>query len=64
MFTVKQTTLMNTLGIVSDKERMDTYMNYCEIECELRANGISTISFTQFLQATVDYELSKAKQEA
>jgi len=56
--------LMNTLGIVSDKERMDTYMNYCEIECELRANGISTISFTQFLQATVDYELSKAKQEA
>jgi len=53
MFNAKQTRLMNTLGIVSDKERMDMYEAYCEVDCEMRANGCPSGSFTDYLERKV-----------
>lgn len=62
MFTAKQTRLMNTLGIVSDKERMETYEAYLEVECEMRANGCPTGTFTSYLENKVRVALFIAKR--
>ena len=62
MFNAKQTRLMNTLGIVSDKERMETYEAYCEVDCEMRANGCPTGSFTDYLENKVRVALFIAKR--
>ena len=61
MFTAKQTRLMNTLNVVSDKERMDMYEAYCEIDGEMRANGCPGSTFTQWLDNRVNFELVRAK---
>jgi hypothetical protein len=62
MFNAKQTKLLNTLGIVSDKERMDMYECYCEVDCEMRANGCPSGTFTEWLQHKVDVALFIAKR--
>lgn len=53
MFNAKQTRLMNTLGIVSDTDRSICYESYCEIACEMRAEGMGASSFTAWLEHKV-----------
>jgi hypothetical protein len=62
MFSDKQTQLMNTLGIVSDRDRSIMYEGFCESECEMRANGINPGTFTDYLEARVRAEAFKAKR--
>lgn len=62
MFNAKQTKLMNTLGIVSDKDRMDMYEAYFEVDCEMRANGCPTGTFTEYLENKVRVALFIAKR--
>jgi hypothetical protein len=65
MFNAKQTQLLNTLGIVSDAERYLAYENYCEIQFELRANGIrSSTTFTRYLERKVAFKVSQARENA
>lgn len=65
MFNAKQTKLMNILGIVSDTDRTNTYEAYCEISCEMRAEGMSPSSFTAWLEHKVRVAayLAKLKNE-
>jgi len=53
MFNAKQTRLMNTLGIVSDKDRYDAYEAYCEIACEMSAEGMNAGTFADYLERKV-----------
>lgn len=53
MFNAKQTKLMNILGIVSDKARYEFYEAYCEVACEMRAEGMGASSFTAWLEHKV-----------
>ena len=53
MFNAKQTRLMNTLGIVSDVDRYNAYEAYCEVSCEMQAEGYSPSSFTAWLEHKV-----------
>jgi hypothetical protein len=64
MFTAKQTRLLNTLGLVSDNERMDMYEVYCEVDCEMRANGCPGSTFTQWLQHKIDFALMLSKRNS
>jgi hypothetical protein len=50
MFNAKQKKLLTTLGYVSDKERTEIYEAYCEVSCEMRANGMKAGSFTVWLE--------------
>jgi len=61
MFTAKQTRLMNTLGIVSDTDRLRTKERYEEADSEQRANGIPGQSFTDWLDQQVKCQLFIAK---
>jgi hypothetical protein len=61
MFTAKQTRLMTILNIVSDKERIDVYEAYCEIDGEMRTNGCPGSTFTEWLENRVNFELVRAK---
>lgn len=53
MFTAKQTQLMNTLGIVSDTDRYNTYEAYCEVACEMAAEGMNAGTFADYLERQV-----------
>ena len=53
MFNSKQTRLMNTLGIVSDTDRYNTYEAYCEIACEMAAEGMNCGTFSDYLERQV-----------
>ena len=53
MFNAKQTRLMNTLGIVSDTDRYNTYEAYCEVACEMSAEGMNAGTFTDYLERKV-----------
>ncbi len=64
MFTAKQTKLMNTLGIVSDKDRVLCQEAYDEVACEMRANGCPAGSFTEFLERRIQVALFIAKRNA
>ena len=64
MFNAKQNRLLTTLGLVSDKERMDMYEAYCEVDCEMRANGCPTGSFTDYLENKVRVALFIAQRNA
>jgi hypothetical protein len=64
MFNAKQNRLLTTLGLVSDKERMDMYEAYCEVDCEMRANGMGGQSFTDWLEHKVNVALYIAKRNA
>lgn len=64
MFNSKQTRLMNILGIVSDKDRYDCYVNFCEVDFELRANGLSGLDFTEHLEHKVRAALHVANHNA
>ena len=65
MFTRTQKKMMVTLGIVSDKEQYDFYEAYCEVSCEMRANGMGASSFTSWLEhkLRVAEYLAKRKME-
>ena len=54
MFNAKQTRLMNILGIVSDKDRYEAYEAYCEVACEMSAEGMNAGTFADYLQRRVD----------
>ena len=53
MFNAKQTRLMNTLGIVGDTDRYNTYEAYCEVACEMSAEGMNAGTFTDYLERKV-----------
>ena len=53
MFNAKQTRLMNTLGIVSDADRYNTYEAYCEVACEMSAEGMNAGTFADYLERKV-----------
>ena len=53
MFNAKQTRLMNTLGIVSDTDRYNTYEAYCEVACEMAAEGMNAGTFADYLERQV-----------
>ena len=53
MFNAKQTRLMNTLGIVSDTDRYNTYDAYCEVACEMAAEGMNAGTFADYLERQV-----------
>mgnify|MGYP003351730206 CR=1 FL=1 len=63
MFNAKQTKLMNILGIVSDKERYDTYEAYCEIACEMAAEGMNAGTFADYLERKVEIAIFQAQRE-
>ena len=54
MFNAKQTRLMNTLGLVSDAERYTAYESYCEVACEMSAEGMNAGTFTDYLERKVN----------
>ena len=64
MFNAKQNRLMNTLGIVSDKDRVEMYEAYCEVDCEMRANGMGSQTFTSWLEHKVNVMLYIAQRNA
>ena len=67
MFNAKQTRLMNTLGIVSDRDRYSVYDAYCEVSCEMRAEGMNAGSFTDYLErkvALAEYVARRKNQQA
>jgi len=64
MFNTKQTKLMNILGIVSDTDREMCYEAYCEVACEMGANGMSAGSFTAWLDHKVRVAEYIAKRNA
>jgi hypothetical protein len=64
MFNAKQTRLMNTLGIVSDTDRSMCYESYCEVSCEMRAEGMGASSFTAWLEHKVKVAEYIAKRNA
>ena len=64
MFNAKQTKLMNILGIVSDKDRYDTYEAYCEVACEMRSEGMNAGTFTDYLERKIAVAEFFAKRNA
>jgi hypothetical protein len=64
MFNAKQTRLMNTLGIVSDTDRYITYEAYCEVACEMSAEGMNAGTFADYLQRKIDVALYMAQRNA
>jgi hypothetical protein len=64
MFNAKQTRLMNILGIVSDKDRNDTYEAYCEVACEMSAEGMNAGTFGDYLERKVACAAFIAKRNA
>jgi len=64
MFNAKQTRLMNTLNIVSDKERYECYEAYCEVACEMAAEGMNAGTFSDYLERQVACAAFIAKRNA
>ena len=64
MFNATQTRLMNTLGIVSDTDRYNMYESYCEVSCEMRAEGMGASSFTAWLEHKVAVAVYLAQRNA
>jgi hypothetical protein len=53
MFNAKQIKLMNILGIVSDTDREICYEGYCEVACEMSAEGMNVGTFAEYLERQV-----------
>lgn len=64
MFTAKQKKLMNILGIVSDYDRSITYDAYCEVACEMSAEGGRAGSFAEYLEHKIAVAAYLAKRNA
>lgn len=64
MFNAKQTRLMNILGIVSDTEREICYEGYCEVACEMSAEGMNAGTFSDYLERKVAVAEFIAKRNA
>jgi hypothetical protein len=64
MFNAKQTRLMNILGIVSDKDRYDCYEAYCEVACEMSAEGMNPGTFGDYLERKIAIAQFNAKRNA
>ena len=64
MFTAKQKRLMNILGIVSDYDQSITYDGYCEIACEMAAEGMNAGTFTDYLERKLQIAVFNAERNA
>ena len=64
MFSAKQKQLMNILGIVSDYDRCITYDGYCEIACEMAAEGMNAGTFTDYLERKLQIAVFNAERNA
>lgn len=62
MFNATQTRLMNTLGIVSDTDRYNTYEAYCEVACEMASEGMNAGTFADYLERKVAVAAYLAKR--
>ncbi len=64
MFNAKQTRLMNILGIVSDTDRELCYEAYCEIACEMAAEGMNAGTFSDYLERKLQIAVFNAERNA
>ena len=64
MFNAKQKKLMTILGIVSDYEQSITYDAYCEVSCEMSAEGMNAGTFTDYLERKIAIALFMAERNA
>jgi len=64
MFNAKQKQLMNILGIVSDTDRVICYEGYCEVACEMSAEGMNAGTFGDYLERQVACAAFIAKRNA
>ncbi len=64
MFNAKQTKLMNILGIVSDTDRELCYEAYCEVACEMSAEGMNAGTFAEYLERRIVIAQFNAKRNA
>ena len=64
MFNAKQTKLMNILGIVSDADREICYEGYCEVACEMAAEGMNAGTFAEYLERRIVIAEFNAKRKA
>ena len=64
MFTAKQKNLMSILGIVSDYDRSITYDAYCEIACEMSAEGMNAGTFSDYLERKLQIAVFNAERNA
>ncbi len=64
MFNAKQTKLMNILGIVSDADREICYEGYCEVACEMSAEGMNAGTFAEYLERKIAFKAFMEKRKA
>jgi len=64
MFTAKQKKLMMILGLVSDYDQCLAYDAYCEVACEMSAEGMNAGTFADYLQRRIDIALFMAKRNS
>ncbi len=64
MFNAKQVKLMNILGIVSDTDREICYEGYCEVACEMSAEGMNAGTFADYLERKIAVAAFMAKRNA
>lgn len=64
MFTVKQKKLMAILGIVSDYDQSICYDGYCEVACEMSAEGMNAGTFADYLERRIQVAMFHAKRNA
>jgi len=64
MFNAKQIKLMNILGIVSDTDREICYEGYCEVACEMSAEGMNVGTFATWLEHKIRVAEYIAKRNA
>ena len=64
MFNAKQKKLMAILGIVSDYDQSITYDAYCEVACEMAAEGMNAGTFADYLERKIQVAVFIAKRNA
>ena len=55
---------MSILGIVSDYDRSITYDAYCEIACEMTAEGMNAGTFSDYLERKLQIAVFNAERNA
>jgi hypothetical protein len=64
MFNAKQIKLMNILGIVSEADREVFYEGYCEVACEMAAEGMNAGTFAEYLERRIAFKALMEKRKA
>jgi hypothetical protein len=64
MFNAKQTKLLNSLGCNSLDQQVEMYEAYCEVACEMAANGMNAGTFADYLQRKVEFKSFMEQRKA